>query len=127
MTPSNRFRHPKDKNAVATRNDQLLISAGASKRSFAWFNKMGVSNAYSTKIAKSGDFGKGYDAEALRWKTEIEKNYGEIKTIQKDKACSFKEATEIQRLTNPLPFLYKVPFSFILLFIPLRTTALRLH
>ncbi|XP_066931077.1 uncharacterized protein [Clytia hemisphaerica] len=101
-------RHPKGKNAVATRNDQLLSSAGASKRSYAWFNKMGISNAYSTKVARSGDFGKGYDTQALRWKAEIEKDYSEIKTIQESNACSFKEATEIRRLTNPLPFLYKI-------------------
>ena len=108
-------RQPKKPNTVASRNDQLLIAAGASKRSFGWWNKMGVSNGYNTGLTRNGEYGKNYDAETLRWKREIEKDYSEIKALQKQSKCSFEEASELRRLRNPLPLLYKVripPYYF---------------
>lgn len=73
---------------------------------------MGVSNSYSTKLTRNGDFGANFNAEALRWKREIEIDYSKIKSVQKENDCSFKEATEIRRLKNPLPFLYKVIYFY---------------
>jgi len=69
---------------------------------------MGISNGYNTALTRNGDYEKNFDAETLRWKQEIEKDYSEIKAIQRRSNCSFKEASELRRLNNPLPLLYKV-------------------
>ena len=73
---------------------------------------MGVSNGYNTALTRNGEFGKDFDKEVIQWKEEIEKDYCEIKRIQKQSNCSLKEASEIRRLRNPFPLLYKVCCDF---------------
>lgn len=88
----------------------MLITAGISKRSFGWFNKMGLSNSYCTALKRNGDFGVNYDEKAMQWKHEIEKDYAEIENISKNQKISFHEAEKIRRLTKPVPTTFKVAY-----------------
>ena len=91
----------------------MLISAGASKRSFGWFNKMGVSNCYNTALERNEDMGENYDSEVLGWKKEIEDDYKAILKLKKDNDITFEEAKQLRRLTNPAAALFKV-FNYFL-------------
>ncbi|XP_066924568.1 uncharacterized protein [Clytia hemisphaerica] len=101
-------RYPKNSNVVASRNDQMLVSAGASKRSFGWFNKMGLSNCYNTALERNGDMGENFDSEVLGWKKEIEDDYKAILALKKDNDATFEEAKQLRRLTNPAAALFKI-------------------
>jgi len=57
---------------VAHRNDQLLLAAGGTKGSFGWFNKMGVTNSYSTANIKHKELAKDHDKEITDWKKRVE-------------------------------------------------------
>ena len=57
---------------VAHRNDQLLFAAGAKKKSFQWFNKMGISNSYSTALRKNKKLAENHDADAIGWRKNAE-------------------------------------------------------
>ncbi|XP_066930033.1 uncharacterized protein [Clytia hemisphaerica] len=101
-------RYPKSSNVVASRNDQLLISAGASKRSFGWFSKMGLSNGYNTALQRNGDFGAKFDTEVQAWKKDIEDDYKVILKLKEDNGVTFNEAKQLRRLTNPAAALFKI-------------------
>lgn len=59
-------------NVVTHRNDQLLMAAGAKKKAFSWFNKMGLTNSYTTALKKNKLFSEGHDELVSQWKKEIE-------------------------------------------------------
>ena len=59
---------------VAHRNDQLLFAAGAKKKTFKWFNKMGLTNSYSTALRKNKQLSENYDSDVVKWKENIEQS-----------------------------------------------------
>ena len=59
---------------VSHRNDQLLFAAGAKKRTFKWFNKMGFTNSYSTALRKNKQLSANFDAPVVEWKNDVERD-----------------------------------------------------
>ena len=57
---------------LAHRNDQLFLAAGVKKKAFKWFNKLGVTNSYTTAHNKHKTLAENFDDEFLRWKKDIE-------------------------------------------------------
>ncbi|XP_066922838.1 uncharacterized protein [Clytia hemisphaerica] len=55
---------------IAHRNNQLSVAAGVKKRAFQWFNKLGVTNSYTTALDKHKSLGIDFDKEFMRWKKE---------------------------------------------------------
>lgn len=68
-------RYPRNKPILlAHRNDQLLIAGRTTRRVFKWFNKIGLTNSYSTAITKNKKLAENHDEEVKSWKKKIEKN-----------------------------------------------------
>ncbi|XP_066910178.1 uncharacterized protein [Clytia hemisphaerica] len=59
---------------LAHRNDQLLFASGAKKSSFKWYNKLGLTNSYTTGLKKNKKLSKNHDYDVKKWKEQIENN-----------------------------------------------------
>lgn len=57
---------------LAHRNDQLFIAAGVKKKAFKWFNKLGITNSYTTAHNKHKTLAENFNEEFLLWKNAIE-------------------------------------------------------
>jgi len=57
---------------ITHRNDQLLIAAGAKKKSFKWFNKVGFTNSYTNALNKNKQLAVDHDKIVIEWKQAIE-------------------------------------------------------
>ncbi len=47
------------------------MAAGMKKRAFAWFNRMGLTNAYGTGLLRNNDFAKDHDKKTKEWRDAI--------------------------------------------------------
>jgi len=59
---------------IATRNDQLLVAAGAKKRSFGWFTKMGICNSHRTALKRNYEMAVDYDKNIVVLKQAYEED-----------------------------------------------------
>ena len=69
---------------------------------------MGLSNGYVTALKRNGEFVEDFDAKVRQWKNDIEEDYAGIIHLQKTANISFQEASNLRRLTQPAPTLFKV-------------------
>lgn len=82
------------------------MAGGLKKRSFGWFNKMGLSNSYRTALRRNGELAKDHDSTVIQWKEAHETEFKKMKTdgldyYDKDDLKNFRE-------TNPQPPNYQV-------------------
>ena len=86
---------------IAHSNDQLLMAAGGNKASFGWFNKMCVTNCYSTARTKHKTLAENHDKEITEWKRQVEaaaslddvKEEPDVSKCNGELVCKFKFMT----------------------------------
>ena len=82
------------------------MAAGAKKRSYGWFNKLGVTNSYRKAIDTNREMSKDFDKAVFVWRASLEKEYKGMKADGLDPKNM--EHVREYRKTHPMPTNYLV-------------------